>query len=747
MELHIAEGPVAVKALVEVQHAVQEADRAVLVHALHIGDTVGEGFAALAPVGRGPGHIAEEHVGGDGVAAGGEVVPAGAGGGIDGIGIGGGGEIHILVRFPVAVAVTRHDAVDLLPQLLIAHPVGHKGVVEFPGGAEVLPEAAVVDDIQAVGHIAQANAAVAGGVVLRASGLAVLAIVHAPLQGGGEQGQGVVEGAHGFPGIDAGALPLAEEIEGRLHRGQDFVHVLHLIEVTRGGAELLRFPAGEGIAVVDGHEESIGDIQIALGAGAAGLGPLVAPHGGLHAAVEAVVPGVLQGDAPLHEGLDDDLVGFKGGHTAGDLGGLDGGLPQLVGGPFVDAQGLGRIVEDQAAGGLEHHVGHGVGGVLAVLIHAAQGHELAGGVARAGLGGPFGPDLVALGHLEIEEIHQLLGILRGDGAAGDVLVVVAAQVLVHPAIADAVELPVHAEGQLIEINALNGVMEIAAGVLHDPVQAVCHLQQFLLPLRIGAGLGLAQGLGGIALGPMDDALADDIHSPIEIVLVNAVAVDALFLQLGHLCQGFLPDGAEALLGGGPEIGNEVAHRGFAVVVGREADGSVAVQLVPIVTGDVLVRDGAHGMGRPEVAGLQQILLILGVDVIGVHAPVADVVCPQLLHEPVEAGLGIEGAAAVAGALPAHDHLVLVDEDGHILKEVAQVLGTLQDTGDLGVRHIELRDQPVAIDIDPRLGGAVFLPDPLHPQGDGFQLVHGFLLPPVALFTRSWRHKSRPGPRW
>ena len=92
----------------------------------------------------------------------------------------------------------------------------------------------------------------------------------------------------------------------------------------------------------------------------------------------------------------------------------------------MDAQGLRRVVQHEAAGGLEHHVGDGVRGVVAVAVHAAEGHELAGGIARAGLRRALGPDLVALGHLQIEEVQDLLRPLRGERAIGDVLLVIAA---------------------------------------------------------------------------------------------------------------------------------------------------------------------------------------------------------------------------------------------------------------------------------------------------------------------------------
>ena len=567
-----------------------------------------------------------------------------------------------------------------------------------------------------------------------------------------------MERGHALPHVDVAALPLAEEVELRLDRGEHLVHRLHLVEVTGGGAgpaglrraalpvipgqkHICRAGAAHGVdAVVDRQQHRVGDVEIALRAGAAGLRPLIAADARLHAAVQTVVAGVLQRDAAGHQRLDDDLVGLEGGHAAGALRAFDGGLPERARRAGVDAQGLRRVVQHKAAGGLEHHIGDRVRGVVAGAVHAAQRHELAGGVAGAGLRRALGPDLVALGHLEVEAVEDLLRALRRQRAGGDVLLVVAAQVLVHAPVADAVHLPVHAHGELVEIDALHRVVEVAAGVFHDPVQAVGHLQQLPPARRVAAFLRLARALRGVALGPVDDALAHDGDGAVEVILVVAVAEDAVFLQLGHLLFGLALNGAEALLRRGPEVGREVAHRGLAVVLRAEEQHAVAGHAVTVVAGHVLVHDGGHGVFVPEVAGGEQVSFVLGVDVIGVLLALRDGPGAQLLHKPVEAGLGVERAAAVARALPADDDLVVAHEDGHVLKEVAQVLRALEDARELRVLHIKLRHEPVTIDVDARAGAAVSLADALYALGDRFPFKHGGI--PPLLF----RHRPARQPR-
>ena len=166
------------------------------------------------------------------------------------------------------------------------------------------------------------------------------------------------------------------------------------------------------ITVVDGEPQHVGQIHVALRAGAAAGGPLLAAAGRLHAADERAVPGVLQGEAAAHESGDDHVVVFKGRHAAGDFCCFNRRFPERGRRVFMDAERLRGIVQDEAARRLEHHIGDGVRGVVAVLVDAAHRHELAGGVAGVGLRRAVAPGLVHLGDLQIEQIQELLAHTR-----------------------------------------------------------------------------------------------------------------------------------------------------------------------------------------------------------------------------------------------------------------------------------------------------------------------------------------------
>ena len=179
------------------------------------------------------------------------------------------------------------------------------------------------------------------------------------------------------------------------------------------------------------------------------MGPFVAAGLGFDTADQAIITGAFKGQAPAHQGRDDHIVAFKSRHAASHRSGLDGGIPQLGRCILVDAQRQGRIMQQQTAGCLKHHVGNGVGGVLAVFGHAAQGHELAASIARVRHGRPKGYDLIHLGHFQEEKVHQLLSELRSGAASGHIGLVEITQVLIHTAVADTMQLAVQGHTELV----------------------------------------------------------------------------------------------------------------------------------------------------------------------------------------------------------------------------------------------------------------------------------------------------------
>ena len=91
---------------------------------------------------------------------------------------------HVLVALRIAIAETGNRAVNLLPQVFMALPVCHKRVIQLFGRREFLFEADLVDAVEGIRHIADADAGITGGVEHCAAPHDILAGFHAAAEAG-----------------------------------------------------------------------------------------------------------------------------------------------------------------------------------------------------------------------------------------------------------------------------------------------------------------------------------------------------------------------------------------------------------------------------------------------------------------------------------------------------------------------------------------------------------------------------------
>ena len=263
---------------------------------------------------------------------------------------------------------------------------------------------------------------------------------------------------------------------------------------------------------------------------------------------------------------------------------------------------------------------------------------------------------------------------------------------------------------------------IPGGILRDPVEALGHHLQLFLPLGPGLGGGHLLHLLGIALGEGDHAFAHQGNGLVEVVLIDAVPVDAVVLQELHLGVGLGLDGAEALADGPVVVGAEVAHGAAVRMVGALGGGAGAV--VALVAVDpVGLGEEAQAVGIPEAGRLQNILGVLGIDEIGIIFPVGDVAALDLPGQGGCAVFGIVRAGAEGGAQGADDDVVVLYPQGDVLVDVLHGFGPQQLAGEVGMGLIELGDETIPGDIHSGRGAAVSLTRFLHAIGDGFELIH------------------------
>ena len=168
------------------------------------------------------------------------------------------------------------------------------------------------------------------------------------------------------------------------------------------------------------------------------------------------------------------------------------------------------------------------------------------------------------------------------------------------------------------------------------------------------------------------------------------------------------------------------HRGLALALPAEHGDAAAHVLKEPVQG-IGVCLAAHALLEPEVAGLQDIVLILLGDDVGVGVPGPHEAAPELIQQPADGVFRIDGGGPELGGLGADDDLPLVHADGDMLADVVEVLRPLEDAGELRMLQVELGDEFIAGDADLRLRIAVFCAHFRHALGDGLQRIHSPLL--------------------
>ena len=266
-------------------------------------------------------------------------------------------------------------------------------------------------------------------------------------------------------------------------------------------------------------------------------------------------------------------------------------------------------------------------------------------------------------------------------------------------------------------------MVALAGLFDHAVEAVGHVQQLRLALRVRAARGLPQALRGVALRVDDEPLNHKLLGAVELEGLALAALQPLFEHGVLLGAHLLQHAAEPLVHDGPEVAAVVADGVLAVVHGQEVQHAVAHDVLPVFVGIDLVNGGAGAVLVPEVPGLLDVFPVLGVEVVGVGAAGGEGV--DLVKEPVEGVLGVQRAGAELHARMADDQLVVAHGRRHLFKQLAHHAPALEDADELRVGHVELRHDPVTVDVDFGLLAAVHRADLLDPLGNGCVLIHPY----------------------
>ena len=391
----------------------------------------------------------------------------------------------------------------------------------------------------------------------------------------------------------------------------------------------------------------------------------------------------------------------------------------------MDAEGNGRIREAHAAVGLQEQAGAFVARIRAVGVAAAQRERQAAGgrqtVVDHGIHVPAGLldlDQIPVGEHEAgqhddvaeaedEGVRIFLRHFRGDGAGFQFLMEQMADVLVDTAHAGAVLLGVGRLHDLIEDGRLQALPVGAGRMLHDPVQAVRHPEEFGSAGLIRCLFRLGAACGRIAFAHGDSRVTDPDHRMIEHMGAGHVSehLAAHGVQLGL---SFRLDGTEALVDGRPEVchimalgtGADAAEIG---VRGTGIQEHAVAGCVPEVIGHDALRHLGDGLVLPVVIGLTEYLavLIAHVDGFPVLPGLAEGLVIVVDHgrDPCDAPFDVGAHAALVRSGTTHKDIVVKHVIGAVLCPVQHGTGAFEHWILVFMRLVILRIQAGALCVD------------------------------------------------
>ena len=470
----------------------------------------------------------------------------------------------------------------------------------------------------------------------------------------------------------------------------------HLVEAREGlqraGVDGKLGVVVDAAAAVDRHVEDQRQVQRAGVVHAVGL----PGDGRLHAADAHIAPRLLQRLAVAHQGLDDRRVVEDlrlAGADADDVEDLDLELPR---GALVQAHAHPGVRDAGVGVGVQDHVAHVAGDILALGVHAAHVQRRAAHDGAGGEGdGVSVADLAELVHLDEEQLDQLLHLRAGQGAVFEVVFIEAGEEHVEAAVSHRVAVALdddHVGGDVVK---LQGLPEVPRRVFRHPEAVGGDALQ--LPAPDGVGL-LPRHLlreGTVTADVGGRALHGVLFRFVKLAALHVLR--AAGVQRLHRRDDLLPNAAEAE---GEElfiVGADVADAG----VDKQAaavDALAEVRALPLLLRQRRLKGLAQRLVLPEgLDGVDVVLDLLVDDVAVVGAGLHDVAA-KLPRQPVEGELRVDGRGAGLRRQLADDQLVGPDVDADVREDVPQNQAPLHVLRQMGVFFVALRDDHGALGV-------------------------------------------------
>ena len=260
----------------------------------------------------------------------------------------------------------------------------------------------------------------------------------------------------------------------------------------------------------------------------------------LHAADDAVVSRVAQGNAAVDQSGDDDFVVVHGGNAHAEAGQLAGPVQEFVRSALPYADGERRGGQTNVRAGFHGHIRDFVSGVQSLFVLAAHAEVLEHRVTGECLCGNLVARFIHVVELDPDAVDQLL-----CEFGGYVLIrfIERIHVLVEATGRNGVAAGFDLQHHLHEPERLAGLVEIGCAVLRHALAVLGDLQKLRFSGGVLLGSRKLSGLLRIAVRETDRRVVRNDHGLIELLLAHIFGVRAV--DVLHRFHHFCNDAAEA----------------------------------------------------------------------------------------------------------------------------------------------------------------------------------------------------------
>ncbi len=419
----------------------------------------------------------------------------------------------------------------------------------------------------------------------------------------------------------------------------------------------------------------------------------------LNAAHQAIVPGVLDGNALGQHHLDMGIVkmhGRKAHASANHIDNLFQVFPRRL---VMHARGKGGLVNFHMAHSIHQQVGQFVGGVIALAGQAAHAHIDKGLVAGKKFGAALGGDPHHFAHLDEHAAGQVESLVWSQASRFKIGLVEWIHVLINSSYGHAGLVFLHHQERFHCPDSLNGFLEGLRRMRRHPGVDLRNILKFSAAPRVGLLRGQAGRVFGHAARVNHYAFRCLDHGFVKVNLVQIVGIGVI--QHFQMLFGLVQDSKHALFHKDyviTGVGIAAAIEGMIGAVGNKGfAGKLPQAGFPVLGLAVFVHRLALPVGENFLA---QNLFVFLAHIERILRPFAD--CIQFIPEPAPGNIGRKRARARGAVGRANNQLIVLDYQRSGFTTAPEGPGPQKNTRQPRVFPVDLRNYPGPVDCYRRL---------------------------------------------